>query len=71
MIEFLLAVSLSCPNVKIVNKSGLPWNDYDQSMLNQAKKRCGELYQDAPCVKLFKKYEKQAYSVICGAKENV
>ena len=57
----------SCPQTKMLNTSKYGWNDYDMDMLKQAKKRCGELYPDAPCVKLFKKYDKLSYSVICGA----
>lgn len=65
----LIAALLSCPAVTFQNTSGLKWNDYDYSILNQAKRRCGELYPDAPCVKLFRKYNFQQYSVICGAKK--
>ena len=61
-----LIIALSCPTTKIVNVSDYPWNDYDNSILEQARKRCGELYDDAPCVKLFRKYDFQQYSVICG-----
>ena len=53
----------------MLNTSKFPWNDYDQSMLKQAEKRCGELYDDSPCVKLFKKYDKLSYTVICGEKK--
>ena len=63
----LLLLSLSCPTVKMQNVSGYPWNDYDRSILKQTTKRCGELYPDAPCVKLFRKWGKQDYSVICGS----
>lgn len=72
MITFSLAlfITLSCPATKMVNVSGDPWNDYDKSILEQAKKRCVQLYEDSPCVKLFRKYGKQDYSVICGD-ENV
>lgn len=66
MIFFVLA-ALSCPEVKMQNVSGHPWNGYDKEILQQAKKRCGELYSDSPCVKLFRKWGKQDYSVICGA----
>ena len=55
-----------CPRTTMTNISGYPWNDYDRSILKQAKKRCGEIYPDAPCVKLFRKWGKQDYSVICG-----
>lgn len=70
MISFLLASALSCPKTKMVNTSGYPWNDYDKSILAQTRQRCGEIYADSPCVKLFKKWGKQDYSVICGAKKS-
>lgn len=63
----LVLAALSCPATKMQNVTKFPWNDHDRSILQQARKRCGELYQDAPCVKLFRKYGKQDYSVICGA----
>lgn len=66
MISLLLYLALSCPETKMQNVSGFPWNDYDQEMLAQAKKRCGEIYKEAPCVKLFRKWGKQDYSVVCG-----
>jgi hypothetical protein len=50
------------------NASKEPWNAYDYSILEQTKHRCGELYPDSPCVKLFRKYNRKQYSVICGEK---
>lgn len=64
MIFALLA--LSCPATVMQNVSSYPWNAYDRKILRQAQKRCGELYDDSPCVKLFRKYNKVQYSVICG-----
>jgi len=61
---FLLA--FSCPQTIMVNDSGLPWNNYDSSVLQTAKKRCGEIYEGFPCVKKFYKKESQNYWVICG-----
>jgi hypothetical protein len=69
MNTLLIFLALSCPKTEIVNTSGFPWNDYDQSILTQAKRRCGELYSDAPCVKWMKKYEKFSYSVLCGSQK--
>lgn len=66
MIALALALAISCPVTKMQNVTKFPWNDHDRSILKQAKTRCGELYPDAPCVKLFRKYGKQDYSVICG-----
>jgi len=64
----LLALALACPTTVIENTSKLKWTSYDTKMLNYAKKRCGELYKDSPCVKLFRKFEFQSYSVVCGEK---
>ncbi len=66
---WLVALSLACSAVKMQNTTSFPWNDYDRSILKQAQTRCGELYSDAPCVKLFRKWGPQDYSVICGAKK--
>lgn len=63
----LLAVmAFSCANTKIINETEYPWNSHDQKMLDYSKKRCSELYKNSPCVKLFKKWGKKDYSVICG-----
>lgn len=64
MIPIILV--LSCPITVMQNITKYPWNDYDRSILKQTEKRCGEIYKDAPCVKLFKKWDKQDYSVVCG-----
>lgn len=70
MIELVILITAAaCPSTKMLNTSGHPWNDYDKSILAQTKRRCGQIYPDAPCVKLFKKWGKQDYSVVCGAKE--
>lgn len=67
MIRVLAAMmALSCPVTKMQNVTKYPWNDHDRAILAQAKKRCGELYSDSHCVKLFRKYGKQDYSVVCG-----
>lgn len=62
----LTLIALSCPQVKMQNTTKYPWNQFDKETLARAKNRCGKIYQDAPCVKLFKKYDKQDYSVVCG-----
>lgn len=57
---------LSCPITVLQNTSGYPWNRYDRKEMEYAKKRCGEIYLDAPCLKFWKKWGKQDYSAICG-----
>jgi hypothetical protein len=66
----LLLVSLSCPKTVMDNRTNFPWNKHDAETLEYAKKRCVQIYSDSPCVKYFKKWGKQDYSVICGAPEN-
>lgn len=66
MSTLLLLLAATCPETKMLNTSKEPWNDYDMSIYKYATKRCKELYSDAECVKLFKKYNVQQYSVVCG-----
>lgn len=60
-------LALSCPTTKITNVTKFPWNSHDQQTLTYSRNRCVQLYNDAPCVKLFRKWGKQDYSVTCGA----
>lgn len=64
-----LLLALSCPDTKMVNATKFPWNEWDRSRLQYSKKRCGEMYPEAPCVKLFRKWGKQDYSVVCGGQD--
>lgn len=65
----LIILALSCPEPLRQNVSGDPWNAYDKQEEQYCQKRCGELYDDSPCLKLFRKFEKQGYTCICGAKK--
>jgi hypothetical protein len=64
-----ILISLSCPKTEMVNVTKYGWNKHDAETLEYAKRRCGEVYEDAPCVKLFRKWGKQDYSVICGGEK--
>lgn len=64
-----LVLALSCPAPLMQNVSQFPWNDYDRKELRYAEKRCAEIYSDSPCVKLFRKFDKQSYSVICSGEK--
>lgn len=66
MISLIMLLSSSCPETKMVNRTEFPWNDFDRQTLARAKKRCGELYENSPCVKLFIKRTANDYSVLCG-----
>jgi hypothetical protein len=66
-----LLFTLNCPDPKLVNTSGQPWNDFDLITLNRATRRCPVKYPESPCVISFKRYSKyQDYSVVCGKELN-
>jgi hypothetical protein len=67
--SILLALTLVCHDPKIVNTSGYTWTPHDSSVLDHAKVRCGEIWEDAPCLKVFYKKGQKNYAVVCGAKE--
>lgn len=62
----ILSVLINCPATKIVNPGGF-WDDQDEQALSVAKKRCGQIYQNSPCLTTFKKIEEGVYTAICGA----
>lgn len=65
MTNIILALILSCPATKIDNWTKT-WTKQDEITLGMAKKRCAEIYPDAPCVKFFRKKDAYTYNVICG-----
>lgn len=65
----LVILALSCPAPVLQNVSGYPWNSYDKKEQRYAEKRCKQIYDDAPCLKLWRKFGKQDYSAICGAEK--
>lgn len=67
MIAFLLSVALAatCPETKLIGFNG-PLNEDDTAALNSAKKRCGEIYPESPCLKTFEKRGELNYRAICG-----
>ena len=66
MTTLLFLLAAACPQTKMVNRSKLPWNDRDRWEMTYAQKRCGEIYEDAPCLKTFYKLGFQDYYVSCG-----
>ena len=50
----------------VFNTSGFPWNAEDQKSLNFNKFRCVEIWEDAPCLKMFVKRGATHYWAICG-----
>lgn len=63
--ELIMLLALACPQTRIENWTN-EWNKQDQWTLDNAKKRCGQLYPDAPCVKMFRKKDESTYNVICS-----
>ena len=61
-----ISLNSGCFNPNIINTSQEPWNSHDQKVLKKATNRCGELYKDAPCIKMFWKTEPRVYRVMCG-----
>lgn len=68
MKALLLIAALKCGVPTVVNRTAV-WNNEDRLVLKTAVKRCGELFEDAPCVKKFIKTEIRVYRVICGGKK--
>lgn len=60
------AISIQCGEPFIINETQNPVSKYDLEVLEDAKVRCGQLYEDAPCVKKFYIKGNQNYWVICG-----
>lgn len=71
----VLAFTLTCSQTQFVNYTSDEFNSHDYRVYKTAKKRCKNLYPDAPCVKVFiKKYsisndKSIHYNVICSEKE--
>lgn len=66
MTTLLILLTVACPQTKMINRSKLPWVEYDRKEMKYAKKRCGEIYSDSPCLKEFYKLGFQDYYASCG-----
>lgn len=55
----------SCPFPEIVN-NGADWTQKDLDTLQTARRRCGEIWPDAPCLKRFEKTKEGQYRAVCG-----
>ena len=66
MLSLIVLAALTCPKTIVINKA-IIWDQSDTQMLDTAKKRCGEIYPDAPCLKKFIKKDEDSYWAICGA----
>jgi hypothetical protein len=61
-----LLSAAACPQTKVVNRSNLPWNDWDKNRMNYCKERCPYEYSDSPCLKAFFKLGARSYYCLCG-----
>lgn len=66
MLTFIVAtmLTLQCSEPVIISKK--PLTEFDLWTLERAKKRCGEIYPNSPCVKVFHVVKPKTYRVICG-----
>ena len=69
MNHIVLALILSCPTPKLINKTKWAWNDNDREIYNSALNGCVTRYKDSVCLKKFFKIGERDYYVLCGAKE--
>lgn len=61
----VLAVAATCPKTELVGfEDGMTQDDQDA--FTSAKKRCAEIYPEAPCLKKFVKRGELNYWAICG-----
>lgn len=60
-----IALALSCAEPKLINASKEPWTKFDRKTIQTAKVRCGQIYKESPCVKVFKKTRPRTYVVVC------
>ena len=56
---------IQCVPTDMQNTSGFEWNEFDRQTYKVAQRRCGELYKNSPCVKIFRKWGERDYSVLC------
>lgn len=65
MIGPIIAAYLYCP-APVTQNYTTKWNIQDQRTFDGAMVRCGQLYPEAPCLKIFRKKDSTTYNVICG-----
>lgn len=66
----LLELTLACPAVRMVNKTKEPWTEHDNKTLAYVQTQCKKRYPNSPCVKMFRKFGYQSYTVLCGKADN-
>jgi len=62
--NWIIFATLVCGKPQIKNTSGHKLNEFDYKTLERATKVCYNKYNS--CVKLFWKYDKIDYKIICG-----
>lgn len=55
-----------CPNTTFKGFNSKNFTDMDLACYKTAKRRCGEIYKDSPCLKVFQKTGEMDYRAICG-----
>lgn len=58
-------MAMACPTTKLAGFNK-PMNKQEIQLFSQAKKRCKEIYPEAPCLKRFEKHGEQNFWAICG-----
>jgi hypothetical protein len=68
MSNVLIAAAIACSSPVLENHTKT-WDKIDQMAEQSAEKRCGQLFPDGPCMKVFIKNEDKDgvhYRVVCG-----
>lgn len=65
MLRLIMIFNFTCPQTVVLNRTEI-WEKLDQQTLNRATGRCAEIYNDAPCLKVFNKIAERHYHAICG-----
>ena len=57
---------LACAQPLLINKSDIPWNSHDKTVLKRAAYVCKTKYPQEPCLKVFIKKKSKTYNAVCG-----
>jgi hypothetical protein len=58
-----------CTLTIIINLTSRPIDSFDKQTMVYCKKRCPQIFSDAPCLKRFVVKEDRVYNCICGGIE--
>lgn len=65
MLVLSVALAAQCPETKLVGFDK-PLDENEREVLANAKKRCGEIYPEAPCLVKFEKRGERNFWATCG-----